>query len=1415
MGIAVLGPVEVDGQSAGLAPRDRVVLSALVVRGGEPLSTEVLADALWGADPPASWAKVVHGCIARLRKRLGAAAIASGAGGYSLALSEGELDSRSFERLFERAREAWSGDDPERASYLVQEALDLWRGRALADVEDWEPGRVEAARLAGLRMDAEELRVEAETLAGRQREVLPLARTLVAQAPLRERRWALLATALHQTGQQAEALAALKQARTMLVDQLGLDPGRDLVQLEGMLLRQDPSLDPVSGREVSADCPYRGLLPYGTEDADSFFGREADVAACLRKLREVGALAIVGPSGVGKSSLMRAGVVASLTRGRTEVLLTTPGAQPTASLAGLRSHGRQVLVVDQAEEAVTTCQDDRERERYFAALAAHTAAGGALVLSLRADHLGDLAPYPDVTRILEDGLYLLGPMGESDLRSAIEGPARGAGLRLEPGLVDLLVRDVEGEPAALPLLSHVLRETWARREGPTLTVDGYRATGGIRDAVSRTAESLYDTMDEDQRTHLRSVLMRLVVPSEDGDPVRARVSRAKLAVDEEHRALLEQLAIARLVSIDGDSVQIAHEALVRVWPRLRAWLDDDVEGQRLFRHLASAADAWDAMERPDSELYRGTRLARTLEWRARADPELNDNEAAYLAASVALGESEARATEGRVAHERQINRRLGGALAVAGVLLVLTMIAGLFVWLSADRAERERDRAARERDRATQSAIVADALRAGAQGLLSEDLTAGLLLAVQGVRTDSSSAALENLGSALARAGALAGVRDFGREVGRPGTAHFSALAVSPDDVLVAVCLWSGGARMFDATTLMSLPFADSTHPCASLAFSPDGDKVVVAGSSDGQLRLYDVDTLRLSARQPGGFSASFGVLYTPLNHVDVAFSGDGARFVAQLHKRRPDGESARVGRVMVWDSVNPLQPVFSTPLPQFSHVALGPRGDRLYVATKHTPSLRVYDVDSGRLLTAVPDDLVASHDVTDAVLSPDGSTLAVATGQRVIRYDARTLQRRGPVLTGHTALVVEVAYSRDGRLLATSADDGTAAVWEGRSGLLLHRFEAGSSSLAFSGDGRLFAAGGAGLIQAWNVAGASRELALGEQAAQPDEEYALSLPAPDGQKVARVRSGRLWFEEIRTGRALTEPARLAGPEPDLAWSPDSRWLVAVDGPVRGPRRVVTVWDASTGSVSVRTERFSAREGAVRARFSQDAATVFIHDGTWLHTLDRATLRRRYPATPARSDSADLVPHPDGSVLVLQGYDGSFLRVDPRTRAVVDQSGPGLLSTEDLQGVVSADGTRMWVTGPQVRTRLLDLETKQYLGPDAGWQWGAPALSADGRQFAVAGQGRIRLWDGQTGEYQASLPLPGRVGDYAITYRPDGSGLVIVSTSGGTWTADTRTDRWDERACVIAGRNLSSTEWATYFPNAPYELTCPQWPAGI
>ena len=322
-------------------PRDRVVLSALVVRAGDPSSTEALADVLWGDDLPPSWAKVVHGCVARLRKRLGAAAIESGAAGYRLTVNETELDSRRFERLFEHAREALAGGDPDRTSYLVQEALDLWRGRALADLEEWEPGRVEAARLEGLRMDAEELRVEAETRAGRARDVLERARALVA-------RGALPGAALGAArGRAAPGRAA------------GRGPGRAQAGTRdaGRAARPRPRARAGGARGAAAPAGPRPWTRWSRGRSAS----PAPTAACCRTTPRTptrssagrptwrrasassgtrGVLAVVGPSGIGKSSLVRAGVVASLVRSGAPVLVTTPGARPTESLGGLRAGGR-------------------------------------------------------------------------------------------------------------------------------------------------------------------------------------------------------------------------------------------------------------------------------------------------------------------------------------------------------------------------------------------------------------------------------------------------------------------------------------------------------------------------------------------------------------------------------------------------------------------------------------------------------------------------------------------------------------------------------------------------------------------------------------------------------------------------------------------------------------------------------------------------------------------------------------------------------------------------------------------------------------------------------------------------------------------------------------------------------------------
>ena len=1187
----------------------------------------------------------------------------------------------------------------------------------------------------------------------------------------------------------------------MLVDELGLDPGRELVELEQKLLRQDPSLLPDLRGDASAVCPYRGLLPYDAEDADSFFGREDDVAACLRRLRDTGVLAVIGPSGIGKSSLVRAGVVASLVRDGAPVLVSTPGAHPAASLAGLKPRGRQTLVVDQAEEAVTVCTDAAERESYFTALAAHVGAGGGLVLSLRADHLGDLAPYPDIARVLEDGLYLLGPMSEPDLRSAIEGPARRAGLRLEPGLVDLLVRDVEGEPAALPMLSHVLRATWERREGATLTVDGYRATGGIQHAVSQSAETMYDAMDEAQRARLRSLLLRLVMPTEDGDPVRARVPRDKVAADDAHAWLVEQLVEARLLSIDGDTVQIAHEALVRVWPRLRGWLDDDVDGQRLFRHLAGAADAWESMGRPDSELYRGARLTRTLEWRERSAPDLNDAERAFLDASADLSQAEVRAAEAQVVHERSVNRRLRGALIGVGVLLVLTMVAGVVAVRTADQARTDRDRAEAAAD-------LADARRAGAQALSHEDQAAALLLAASALQVDQSPQAWENLAAALLRNPSLLAVRDAGGAV--------VDLAASPAGTLLAASRpgIGEGLQLLDAVTLGPLEFEEDI-PASGIAFSPDGKLLAMAVNQwngddaprlDPQpVRLYEMPDGTLADRQLGGFPAGSAVEYA------LDFSADGRRVVAAVDHLAPTGVWDEETVATVWDLADPSKPVFRVRIPDYPILNLSADGRRLYVALTGEDldrPIRVYDVASGRLVSSARSDILDEIGAFAGDLSPDGSTFAVATASEVYRYDTTSLRKRGrDVEAGAGDYVDRLEYSHDGSMLAAPTRAGNLVVWDARTGARLHRFTETESSwgIAFSADDRTLFSSGDGLVRAWDLTGRRELFSVGK--ASDLEEYAVSKPAPDGRTLVRERLGRLWFVDDRTGRETPRTPKLTH---DIVhvWSPDSRWLLSWR-----PGDAIRLWETATARLVGRLG-FAESEGLILA-FSASGEQIYVSDfdDNRLTVLDRETLKPVRAPVYLGTRVLELKPHPtDGSVYAI-AEDGSVLRVDPEVGKVEPLAEPGTFPADSQTAALSPDGKRFAATNPDGQLQLLDVATWEWYGPASDWGFDI-YFAPDGSQFATVLHGRITLFDGRTGTFQASIPLPDLAPEAWMTYVPDSSGILVAGLDGSTWTVETRTGTWVERACRVAGRNLTQDEWKGFFPNRPYEVTCRQWPAG-
>lgn len=798
MGIGVLGPLVIDDSEASLPARDRVVLAVLTARAGEVVDTDQLTEALWGEAAPPSASKVIQGAIVRLRKVLGRQAIETTSYGYQLQVPAAEIDSKRFQELLEKGRLHLALGEAERASYLLGQALGLWRGRALVDLEHWEPGRVAAVRLERMRREAEELRVDAALAAGHHLEVLAELRGLIAEEPLRERRWALLALAEYRSGRQAEALRTIHQARRTLADEAGLDLGPELRELEMAVLRQDESLGNTVSPAVYAHCPYLGLVSYGIDDAESFFGRADDLARCLGQLGTSGVAVVVGPSGSGKSSLVRAGVSAALARAERRVEIVSPGVSAVGALSAFIRPGIDVVVVDQCEEI--SALPAPERTMVLDGLAG-LAGDRQLLVVLRADHLASLTEHEGFARLVERNLVLVTSPSEADLREMIEGPANQAGLLLEPGLVELLLSDVAGQPGALPLLSHALRATWERREGRTLTVSGYRATGGVRGAVAHSAEEVYLALDDRGRYLLRELMLRLVAHGGDGEPTRVRLPR-RLAPGEPGRdGLLERLIESRLVTGDDGFVEIAHEALARAWPRLREWLDEDVEGQRIHGHLVATADGWEQTGRPSSELYRGARLEQAREWRDRVQPALTAAENDFVEAGLRAADSEHRAAQVRIEEQVRVSHRLRRLLMLVGALLVVALVVGVLAIAQARRADHASGRAER-------AATAAEARRVAAQAVVVADVDLALLLAAEAVQIDETSDTRAGLVSVLARAGRA------NRMVRTAGT-PITSLEVSPDGTTV-VASGSDGPAAYNSATLE--PTAGTAPPPPSVA---------------------------------------------------------------------------------------------------------------------------------------------------------------------------------------------------------------------------------------------------------------------------------------------------------------------------------------------------------------------------------------------------------------------------------------------------------------------------------------------------------------------------------------------------------------------------------------------------------------------
>ena len=1151
----------------------------------------------------------------------------------------------------------------------------------------------------------------------------------------------------------------------------------------------------VAASAASGECPYRGLAAFGPQHAQWFFGRERATASLVTRLTERfgnGCLVLVAPSGVGKSSLLRAGLMSALRRGALPVegsgdwptAVCTPTTHPLkeltrccrAALDGdlpltpedllaeprdLLNHLRRalaarcqdpavpvprlVLVVDQFEELFTLCTDEAERYAFVQALSAIAGAdtgGGArgdagddeagvppavVVLGLRADFCGRCLEYTELAAALTHGLFALAPMNAAELRDAITRPAKKAGLVLEPGLVELLLRDVDvrsdgrslsdasvmPSSGALPLLSHALLATWQQGGGGMLTVAGYETTGGIHGAIATTADNVFTRLTAAEQDMARRVLVRLVHLGSGGAETRRRMDRDDLLRQLPNPAAaasaLDALVVARLITVDRDAVEFTHEALLRAWPRLRGWIDADRVGLLIQQQLAEAAVEWEQEHRDPAVLYRGTRLAAAREWAENSDghAQLSARETEFLAASCA---EEARLRQLEQRHARQQHR----LMVTLAVLLVLAVSGGCLTYWQRSTALEQR-RSALSQAMAAQSATLA-----------TGHPEASLLMAVEAFQLDTTTEAR--------------------------------------------------GALLSTQVQYFSGRLTGHTGPVNAVAFAPDG-RTLATGSSDGTVKLWRVSDRRLTATLggPGGAVRA------------VAFSPDGRT----LASAKADGT------VRIWGSVGhqPLA-VLTAQRGAGRAVAYSPDG-RILAAGGADGTVTLWDTGRGLPLAT----LTGHRDVVNAVaFSPDGRILASAGSDRTVRLWDTTRHTLLGILTGHSADVLGVAFSPDGRTLASGSADRTVRIWDTadhRSLATLVGHSDDVNAVTYTDGGAvLVSASGDGTVKLWDVA--SRRVT---ETLSGHTDYVLGVAASShGDLLATAgfdQSAVLWDlgRATLTARPFTEVWK-------AAFSPDGRLLATADGDC-----TVKLWDVAQRRLLA---TLSGHDGSVfGVAFSPDGRLLATAGADRTVKLWDVGQRKLLATLTGHTDFVNAVAFaPDGRTLASASDDLTLRLWDLASRRP-----PTVLTghTGAVQGIAFApDGRTLASSSNDGTVRLWDLAQRRTTATLVGHTGSVRgvAFAPDGRTVASSGNdSTVRLWDVARGQLLATL-TGHRNAVWGVAFAPDGHTLASSSNDGTVrlWDLDVQ-DRTRE-ICGLVG-TVGRDRWDGLFPDLLHRPHCP------
>jgi|GEM_PF-802216 len=1143
---------------------------------------------------------------------------------------------------------------------------------------------------------------------------------------------------------------------------------------------------------ASAPCPYKGLAAYQPEDARFFFGREFLIDELVRRIQSNRVMVVAGPSGSGKSSLVRAGFIPALQAGALphsnswRLALFTPGRDPMAelylqlksfapddrtpiSIDDLLAHpgmarylgvdqqqGQEsplLLCVDQFEELFTLAPEGQVAQ-FITALSAMTDPAHSnvrIVIVIRADFYGACAQIPWLAERITDNQVLVGPMSRAELRRAITDPARRAGLSLENELADAIIDEAGSETGSLPLVAHALVETWARRRGNILTLEGFRQAGGVVGAISQTAESTYENrFDAVEREATMRLFLRLVTPGESKPDTRRILGRSEIDNDphpEVMHKVIECMTEVRLLTLDDTTVQIAHEALIRIWPRLRTWIEQSRDDLRTRQRISYAAAEWNAENQDPDLLYRGTHLLSALEWSDRNSDQLGTLEREFLHESA---ETKAKAEAAVAEIERRARNKRRLAMIVLSFLSIGATAASVVAFLAFQKAQQNEQTAALATIEAHEK--FAGALGAVAHGLVGQDPLLALVLGAEATQRREVNPPSFEARAAMLRARQELAMSDV-HVLGSPiAVGDAITIALSPDGSLLATGHLDGTIDLIDTATKQPQRPSLYGHVggIRDLEFGPRGRRLLSAGS-DGSVRLWSVDEGLGNQSKILGKTDDvvMGICFHPDGTQAAAAGGDGTVRLWNTENASSSGEvlASEVyefnnvefspngrdlvagysdGTIFGWNLATRkmlFDPIRGAHTSNFRSIVMGPNHDSFATVSTDGTS-KLFHYPSGRVLDRPFD----GEDSIGAIeFTQDGAYLIGGTNDGTLKlWDIERNKTAMTTTSGHSKSIIDAKTNSSHTVLATLGRDQSVRMWSlGVKTPLARRHHVtgrAAKGLAFSPDGDRLAVGDdAGVVQIWDLVSGRQPLEL---SGHDQQVWAVAF-SPEGDVLASAdRHGQLILWDALDGNQIWSVQAHDTPVWSIAFAKSSEQLVTAGETALG------IWDAKTGK---RIRDLPGGSGRItRMALSPDESFLVTAatDGlTRIWDLDGGTVTRIIAADDNLIWSVAISP--DNRQLATASSDEVVILWNLQTgqqQAVYAGHTGGATDVAYL-----SDGVTLLVTDRTGKLHFWDILTDRRLSEawqghgNASWRI---ALHPDGTHFATSGDdGQINVWD--------------------------------------------------------------------------------------